>query len=307
MRPLRHALPGGLHEISIRITGEHLLLKPGKPLNDLILGVIGRAQTQQDVQIHAFVVLSNHYHMLVSVPDSQTLSDFQQFVNGNIARKINRLLGRRGSVWERRCRAIPVVGDRFTQMWRLRYIMAHGVKEGLVGRVDDWPGVSSTPWLRDGTVITGVWTSHTDQTNASRLKGYVEIPGQFDTVYELQMTPLPCFANTPQDQWRAAVRALLQEIHDEFDAAREANGTLPLGPERVLGTDPFARVLRSKHGRAPTVLALDPVIRREAIARLRALEAQWREAAAAAWQLLTGGEVTRRKKLPAMYWRALAL
>ena len=62
MRPLRHALPGGLHEISIRVTGEHLLLKPGKALNNMVLGIIGRAQLQEDVKVHAFVVLSNHYH-----------------------------------------------------------------------------------------------------------------------------------------------------------------------------------------------------------------------------------------------------
>ena len=209
-------------------------------------------------------------------------------------------------MWERRFRAIPVVGDRFTQMWRLRYIMAHGVKEGLVARVDDWPGVSSTPWLRDGTTISGVWTSHTDETNAKRLKGYVEIPGQFDAVHEVQMTPLPYFAQTPQQEWRAAVRELLQNIHDEFDAAREAKGTVPLGPERILGTDPFARVLRSKHGRAPTVLALDATLRREAIAQLQALEAQWREAAAAAFAFLKGDRTTRLQKLPAMYWRVLA-
>ena len=62
MRPLRHALPGGLHEISIRVTGEHLLLKPAKALNNMVLGIIGRAQLQEDVKVHAFVVLSNHYH-----------------------------------------------------------------------------------------------------------------------------------------------------------------------------------------------------------------------------------------------------
>ena len=210
-------------------------------------------------------------------------------------------------MWERRFRAIPVVGDRFTQMWRLRYIMAHGVKEGLVARVDDWPGVSSTPWLRDGTTISGVWTSHSDETNAKRLKGYVDIPGQFDTVHEIRMTPLPCFAHTPQDEWRAAVRQLLDDIHAEFDEAREANESVPLGPERILDSDPFARVLHSKHGRAPTVLALDVTLRREAIAQMRALEALWREAAAAVFKLFTRGKATRATKLPAMYWSVLAL
>ena len=309
MRPLRHSLPGGLYEISIRVTGQHLLLAPGPELNDLVLGVIGRAlDGKEGVAIHAIVVLSNHYHMLVSVTDSAALSDFQQFVNGNIARKVNRLLARTGTLWERRFRAIPVIGDTCAQLWRLRYILAHGVKEGLVGRVEDWPGVSSTPWLRDGTPICGVWTSHSDETNAKRLKDYVEVPGQFDTVYELKMTPLPCFADTPDEQWRAQVGELLDEIHAESNEKLEATDATPLGPERILSTDPFARVLRSKHGRAPTVLALDKQLRNEAIDRLRALAQLWRRAAAAAMALLAGKKAAAAgKKLPAMYWRVLAV
>ena len=94
MRPLRHALPGWLYEISIRIAGEHLLLAPSPKLNEMILGVIGLAQQREGIAIHAFVVLSNHYHMLVSIPDRAALSGFQQFVNGNIAREVNRLLDR---------------------------------------------------------------------------------------------------------------------------------------------------------------------------------------------------------------------
>ena len=103
------------------------------------------------------------------------------------------------------------------------------------------------------------------------------------------------------------MRDLHDDIHTEFDEARDANKRVPLGPERILDTDPFARVLHSKHGRAPTVLALDITLRRETIAQLRALEALWRDPAAAAFKRLTRGKATRATKLPAMYWSALAL
>lgn len=63
----------------------------------------------------------------------------------------------------------------------------------------------------------------------------------------------------------------------------------PLFPHRQLGAEP-----RSRHRRALTGLALDPVIRHETIAQLRAFQVQWRDAAAAAFALLAGGEVTPR-------------
>lgn len=42
-------------------------MRPSDEVNEAILGVIGRAQTQNDVDLYAFVFLSNHYHMLVCV------------------------------------------------------------------------------------------------------------------------------------------------------------------------------------------------------------------------------------------------
>lgn len=310
MRPLRRSLPAGLYELSVRITGNHMLLAPGKALNDLVLGVIGRCQHGEDgkgVKLHAFAVLSNHYHMLISVESSEALSNFQRFVNGKIALKINMLLGRSGVIWERRFRSILVVGDRYTQLWRLRYIMAHGVKEGLVARMGDWPGATSNDWLRFGKKLTGVWTDHTALGDARRRKSFVEIPGQFDTIYELEMTPLPCFANTPAHRWRRQIERLVAEIHAEADQVMAQTKRTPLGVEAILATDPFARVIGGKHGRAPTVLAKDETIRTATIELLRELEERWRAAAAVAAALLSGGAIRPGRKLPAHLWTRVTL
>ncbi len=310
MRPLRRSLPGGLYEVSIRVTGQHLLLKPGQTLNELVLGVIGRCQHGKDgigVRLHALAVLSSHYHMLVSVDDSQCLSNFQRFVNGNIATRVNKLLGRTGAFWERRFRAIPVVGDRTVQLWRLKYLMAHGVKEGLVERMGQWPGASSNAWLRDGTPLKGVWTDYSAMSNARRRKGYVEIPGQFDTVYELQMSPLPCFADTPATQWRSHIEQLVADIHADRDLAQAKDPRPVLGVAAILAADPFSRVLRGSHGRAPTVLTNDASLRRTAIRELRTLEAIWREAAAKIAAASPPNAIRPGQKLPGHLWPSLAL
>jgi putative transposase len=306
MRPLRCPLPGGLYEICTRITGNALLARPSQEVNDIILGVIGRGQTQAKVDLHAFVFLSNHYHILLSVQSSQELSNFMRFVNGNIARKLNIINHRDGAFWERRFRSIPVAADRSTQVWRLRYILAHGTKENLVGRIDDWPGASSLPWLRDGKKICGKWTSLTELYRARRRKSYVEVPGAAVTVYELRMTVLPCWRDLPPAAWRSLVRNIIGEHHAEANEKRERSGKSPLGAAAVLAADPFSRVMRSKHGRAPSVLALDPEVRKAMKAELRWRESRWRRAAAVAMALLSG-DLRTAAALPAMYWAVLAV
>ncbi len=306
MRPLRSSLPGGLYELSTRVAGGQLLTTPTKEVHDLILGVLGHAMRAHNVQLHAFVFMSNHYHMLLSVPNSQTLSDFMCLLNANISRELNIVNRRDGAMWSRRFHAIPISSDRATQVWRLRYILSHGVKENLVAKPIDWPGASSLPWMRDGTVLKGKWIRRTEMYYPSRRKNYVENLAAFTTVYPIELTVLPCWQDLPEASWRKLVQDMLAEIEAEADEAREADGRPPLGVAAVLAQDPFSRV-RSKRSRAPSVLSLDPAVRRSLRAELRAREAAWREAAHAAMEALVGVAEASRRRLPAMFWRALVV
>ncbi len=62
MRPLRFVSEHALVEITTRTIHGRLLLTPSPELNDLVLGVIGKAQRTYNMTIHDFVVVSNHAH-----------------------------------------------------------------------------------------------------------------------------------------------------------------------------------------------------------------------------------------------------
>jgi hypothetical protein len=64
-----------------------------------------------------------------------------QYVNSNIAREVGDLVGWSGPFWARRYTAIVTSNEEAAQVERFRYILSHGVKENLVERVLDWPGV----------------------------------------------------------------------------------------------------------------------------------------------------------------------
>ncbi|MEY3013056.1 MAG: hypothetical protein RIT45_1791 [Pseudomonadota bacterium] len=234
------------------------------------------------------------------------MSNFLRFVNGQIASELNKINRRDGAMWSRRFRSIPIAPDRATQVWRLRYILAHGVKENLVGRVEDWPGASSLPWLRDGTPVRGKWLDRTSWYYAKRRKGNVQQARDFTTTLTVVLTVLPCWAELPEAEWRSLVRDMIAELHAEADDRREADGKPPLGRAAVLAQDPFARV-HSKRSHAPSVLALDATVRRSMRAELRARVLAWREAAAEAMQVLAADAGQGHRRLPAMFWWTLAL
>ena len=67
-RPLRF-IPGKkiLVEVTTRTVHSRLLLRPSNELNEVVLGILGRAQELYDVQISAYVFLSNHFHIFLIV------------------------------------------------------------------------------------------------------------------------------------------------------------------------------------------------------------------------------------------------
>ena len=127
-RPLRFIPECSLVEITTRTMQGRLLLRPSPELNDLVLGVIGKAQDTYQMTIHAFVVMSNHAHLLVSPSSAQQLARFMQFVNANIAKVVARLHDWPERVWSRRYRAIPVVDDEAAHA-RIRYQLSHGAND----------------------------------------------------------------------------------------------------------------------------------------------------------------------------------
>jgi hypothetical protein len=141
-RKLRYIPDGGaLVEVTCRTLHGRLLLRPSSELNDIAAGILGRAQRLYPVDIVVFQALSNHYHALLFVKSAKRLSEFTGYLNSNLAREVGRLTGWTGKIWERRYQAIPISDEEEAQAARFRYVLSHGVKENLVARLREWPGL----------------------------------------------------------------------------------------------------------------------------------------------------------------------
>ena len=64
---------GALVDITGRIFQDRRLFRPSPELNEIVLGVLGRAQRLYPIRICGLAVLSSHMHLLVDVENAQQL------------------------------------------------------------------------------------------------------------------------------------------------------------------------------------------------------------------------------------------
>ena len=279
-RPLRFLPAGAMVEVTMRTVHGRFLLRPSRPVNDLVVGVIGRAQRKYGMKIHALAVLSGHWHALLSPESPQQLAAFMDFVAGNMAREIGRLHDWREKFWARRYRAIVVSHEPDAQRERLAYVLGQGVKENLVERPQQWPGVHCATALLTGRDLEGTWFDRTACYEARR-RGEDKTAADFATRERVTFTALPCWAGLEASVYRGKVAELIREIVEDGRRNRGDRGVL--GKRKILALHPHDKPLCSNRSPAPPVHAATRAIRvmlrtwywefvaafREAAARLR--------------------------------------
>lgn len=249
------AQPGTLVETTCRTLQGRMLLRPGqRTLNDMIVGTLAIAKARYGVEVVCAVVMSNHFHLLLKVQDARQLARFQGFVNSKLAREIGRSLGWREKVWGRRYSAIAVSDEPAAQVARLRYLLSHGVKENLVARCTDWPGVHAAESLVSGRPLEGFWFDRTAEFKARR-RG--EDCGVYShaTPQTLAFERLPCWAELEEAEYQSRVAGLIAEIEDQARLERELQGIEPLGVEAIVEQDPQAKPSRVARSPAPLIHA----------------------------------------------------
>ena len=249
-RPLRYVPPDSLVEVTCRTIQGRFLLRPSRDLNEIVLGILGRAARRYQVKLCLFVYLSNHCHLLVRAANARQLARFMGFVNGNLAKEAGRLHRWRERFWGRRYTAIVVSHEEAAQVARLRYLLEQGTKEGLVRSPRDWPGANSVQALLDGRQMRGIWFDRTREYEARRSG---QRPGKYEFAEEetLELSPIPAWDSVDADTRRETVRNLLLDIERDARQALKTSGRAPLGIRRILNQDPHHRPERTHRSPAP--------------------------------------------------------
>jgi REP element-mobilizing transposase RayT len=244
--PLRMLVPSGIYFVTVRCFQGRLFLRPSRRTNEVLGGVLARAVRMTGVDVFAFVFASNHVHLLVRAPRGN-LPKFMQFLLGNTARKVGWLIGWRGTFWERRYAAEPVLDDD-ALLGRLRYILSHGVKEGLVRKCRGWPGLTCLRMLLQGKARAFRWFSWTRRWTArTSQEGDDRFNERWQEAESFALTVLPSWSTLSRGRRARQILSMVAAIEREWEAVYPQ----VLGRRKVLAQHPKHRPARPERSPGP--------------------------------------------------------
>lgn len=105
--------------------------------------------------IHAYVLMINHVHLLVSPEDAYSVSGMMQSLGRRYVRYVNHAYKRTGTLWEGRFKASLVQSDNYLLACS-RYIELNPVRANMVKTPDayKWSSYSHNAWGEDDACIT---------------------------------------------------------------------------------------------------------------------------------------------------------
>lgn len=179
------------------------------------LAFLKDASVKHQVAIHAFVLMTNHVHLLLTPDDQQGLSRMMQGLGRKYVQYFNFTYGRTGTLWEGRYKSTLVDADNYL-LTLYRYIELNPVRANMVSHASDYP-----------------WSSY--QGNA--VGKPIELLTQHPIYRHLGKT---------DDERQGAYRALFRGRMSERDVATIRDAT---NKAWALGDDRFKAQIEAQTGR----------------------------------------------------------
>ena len=104
---------------------------------DAFIEVLGNVYERFNWVLHAYCLMTNHYHLLVETPDANLSLGMRQ-LNGVYTQRFNRAHNRIGHVFQGRYKAILVQKESYL-LELARYIVLNPVRARMVRSAKDWP------------------------------------------------------------------------------------------------------------------------------------------------------------------------
>lgn len=158
-RPLRLEFPGAVYHVMARGNRREPVFLESSDFSGF-LSLLAEAHGRFNWLIHAYCLMTNHYHLLIETPDAN-LSRGMRHLNGVYTQRFNRRHQRVGHVFQGRFKALVVQKNAYL-LELSRYIVLNPVRAQLVGRADAWKWSSyrctvgkatPPPWLETGWLL----------------------------------------------------------------------------------------------------------------------------------------------------------
>jgi REP element-mobilizing transposase RayT len=148
-RPLRLDFPGALLHVTSRGNDQRDTFLDDVDRNSF-LEFLGEAVRRFAWILTAYVLMSNHYHLLIQLTES-TLSRGMKWLNGEYGRCFNRRPGRVGHLFQGRFKS-PLIEKEAYFLEVQRYVVLNPVRAGMVLRPEEYSWSSYRAVLGEATV-----------------------------------------------------------------------------------------------------------------------------------------------------------
>ena len=135
-RPLRIEYEGAFYHVTGRGNERREIFQTKKDYERFKRYIIG-AQDKYDFLIHGYVLMTNHYHLIIETSKAN-LNRIMHYINGSYTTYFNRKQGRNGHLFQGRYKAILVDVDRYL-LELSRYLHLNPVRAGLAKRPEEYP------------------------------------------------------------------------------------------------------------------------------------------------------------------------
>jgi putative transposase len=172
-RQPRHFVPGVSLHIVQRGNGRRTCFRQRADYENYLLA-LGESALRYGLAIHAYVLMTNHIHLLVTSSCHDGPSKLMQQIGRKYVLQFNKKHGRVGALWEGRFRSSSITTDRYL-LACYRYIELNPVRAGLVARPEAyaWSSHKANAYGYANEIITphGRWMD-LGQTSRDRLNAY---------------------------------------------------------------------------------------------------------------------------------------
>ena len=201
------------------------------------LKLLHEASAKHDCGVHAYVLMTNHVHLLVTPQAPDSVSRTLQAVGRRYVQQVNVLYRRTGTLWEGRFKATVVSREDYL-LRCYRYIELNPVRAGMVAEPGDYPWSSYGHNALGGEdrLVSGHETYLSlRQTARARQAAYRELFRESMSEEELEQMRCSTQMGWPlvNDRFKAEIEAMYQRRipRHKWGGARSGSGRKPSSPD----------------------------------------------------------------------------
>jgi putative transposase len=138
-------------------------------LAELFIKVLLDYRDQRKFRLHEFVLMRDHFHLLLTIGPEMTVESAMQFIKGGFSFRAGRELDFHGAVWQRGFSEVRIL-DEASYRAHVEYIRDNPVRAHLADAPERYPYCSAFPGYILDPPPQGLKPSMINDASAARLK-----------------------------------------------------------------------------------------------------------------------------------------